>query len=222
MTQVPEQLRTGWRFVTVHLNFFRPIPLQELDPTTDEGKAFDRDMGLAWEDIHSLGDEALAKATPIWEKELDQEQASISETRSRAAQLLSVTGVVAVLAGLGNATQNSVELVPTQGTAQVLTLVLAAMTAYALLGTLWLTVQALAVRSWDRLDEKPTKQMTPRRALEAHAYQVYLVRHKLAVRLSRPVGYLRDAYGFFFVTVVLICIIIGVRIVATAIASAPT
>jgi hypothetical protein len=96
------------------------------------------------------------------------------------------------------------------------------MTAYALLGTLWLTVQALAVRSWDRLDEKPTKQMTPRRALEAHAYQVYLVRHKLAVRLSRPVGYLRDAYGFFFVTVVLICIIIGVRIVATAIASAPT
>ena len=219
--KVPERLRTGWRFVTVHLNFFRPISLKELDPKTDEGKTFDRDMDLVWEDIHSLGDEALAKVTSMWEKELDQEQGSISETRSRAAQLLSVTGVVAVLAGLGNATQNSVELVPTQGTAQILTLVLAAMTAYALLGTLWLTVQALAVRSWDRLDEKPTKQMTPRRVLELHAYQVYLVRHKLAVRLSRPVGYLRDAYGFFFVTVLLISIIIGVRIVATAIASAP-
>lgn len=216
---MPKGLRIGWRFVTVHLLFFRSVPLTKLDSKTEEGKAFDRQMALIYEDIHTLDDEALDKLTSIWEQELDQVLGSISETRSRAAQLLSVTGVIAVLASLGSATQNSIQLVPTEGTAQVLTLVLAAMTGYALLGTLWLTVQALAVRSWESLAEQPSKRMEYRRVREVHAHTIYVVRHKLAIRLSRPVGYLRDAYAFFFSTVVLIGIIIGVRIVATALAS---
>jgi hypothetical protein len=211
-------LRPLLRLVVFHLIFFIPIPLPELKRGTKEAAELDEELQRANASIATLDDDSLEGLVSLLDEELRTVRSSISEARSRAAQLLGVTGVIAVLAGLGSTSQTSVQLVPTKGAAQVLTLVFAGLAGYALLGTLWLTVQTLAVRSWEELKAEPVAQATSRRIREAHASQALAVRRKLTIRLSRPVGYLRDAYWFFFLTVVLIGVIVGIRIAATAIA----
>ena len=46
---------------------------------------------------------------------------------------------------------------------------------------------------------------------EHYASQMYQVRRSNDIRLQVPVGYLRDAYWYFFLTVVLFVLVVIVR-----------
>jgi hypothetical protein len=152
-----------------------------------------------------LGDTALLYLVSRLKDELVLVHTSISETRSRASQLLAVAGFVTVLATLGAS-------IPSRGVTRVVSYALAAVALYALVGTLWLTAQALAVMSWEEVEvEAPAPGITLRRLHEAHLSDLYRVRCSLSVRLTRPVGYLRDAYWYFLATVVAILALVVLR-----------
>ncbi len=204
-----------WHFSVGHLFFFLPIRLPALESGTDAANELKAEFEECKKNIATLDDASLDLLNASLDDELKTVGVSISETRSRAAQLLAVTAFIAVLATLGASP-------PAKGVTQLLTLIFAGLAAYALLGTLWLTVQALAVRSWDEMTVKPIGRITARRMREEHAYNAYRVRRRLSIRRRRPVGYLRDAYWFFVGTVVLIVALVVVRVVGVELTSQMT
>jgi hypothetical protein len=178
------------------LTFWAPMTLAEFDakdnPTQELAKEFaDLDSTLS-----SLHDDALAQIITEFKDDLDATSSSISEMRSRAAQLLTASGFVAVLATIGTA-------LPSKLAGVILTCLAVAAALYALVGTMWLTTQALAVRKWNILQLAPTADLSARRIREIYASKLYQVRRSNGIRLEVPVGYLRDAYWYFFATVIL-------------------
>jgi hypothetical protein len=65
----------------------------------------------------------------------------------------------------------------------VVTCVVVAAALYALVGTMWLTTQALAVREWNILQLVPSARLSERRIKEVDASQLYLVRRSNDIRL---------------------------------------
>jgi|HubBroStandDraft_4_1064222.scaffolds.fasta_scaffold141552_2 hypothetical protein len=193
-----------WNFAMAHIFFWRKIPQPYFVDGTTQATALAAEFDALETTIGTLDNDALTQITTEFKDELDANGASVTEMRSRAAQLLTASGFVAVLATIGTA-------VPPKLAGQVLTYVLVAIALYALFGTMWLTTQALAVREWNVLQLKPTARLSARRMKEIYAHQLYQVRRSNAIRLRVPVGYLRDAYWFFFITVVLFVVLVIVR-----------
>jgi hypothetical protein len=192
------------RFAVVHLAFWAPMKLPEFDPGTPENDKLRAEFSRVDNTVATLNDAGLAQIVTEFKDDLDANRSSITEMRGRAAQLLAATGFVAVLATLGTA------LPPKLG-GRIVTYVLVFMALYALIGTLWLTTQALRVRSWNNLDLVPIPHLSARRIQETYASELYRVRRCNGIRLSLPVGYLRDAYWYFFATVVFFVLLVIVR-----------
>ena len=193
-----------WDFARVHLAFWRPIALPELTPGTKRYTELQEELDDAAAAVRTLPDDALDEFITEDRAALTTCQTSVSETRSRAAQLLAVTGFITLLASLGTSPPGTAA-----GTALMVSVGLLAV--YALVGTMWLTVSAIAVRSWDELVPRAIADDTARAMRERYAADVHRVRRKTRIRLERPVGYLRDAYWFFFATVALLVVIVILR-----------
>src|SRR5580700_6735514 len=136
-----------WNFAMAHIFFWRKIPQPYFVDGTTQATALAAEFDALETTIGTLDNDALTQITTEFKDELDANGASVTEMRSRAAQLLTASGFVAVLATIGTA-------VPPKLAGQVLTYVLVAIALYALFGTMWLTTQALAVREWNVLQLK--------------------------------------------------------------------
>jgi hypothetical protein len=190
--------------LTNFLKFGAPMKLPEFEKGTQEST----DLGKEFTDLDStlstLHDDALAEITTEFKAELDTTSSSTSEMRSRAAQLLAASGFVAVLATIGTA-------LPPKLIGVIVMCVVVAAALYALIGTMWLTTQALAVREWNDLKIIPVAHLSAREMKEHYASQLYQVRRANDIRLEVPVGYLRDAYWYFFLTVILFLLDVIIR-----------
>lgn len=196
--------RNVWDFTTVHLAFWAPLHLPEFIPGTRASDKLAAEFAKVDGVLATLDDAGLAQIITEFKDDLDANRSSISEMRSRAAQLLAAAGFVAVLATLGTA-------LPPKPGGQIVTYVLVFLALYALIGTMWLTTQALAVRSWNSLDLVPIPHLSARRIKETYASELHRVRRCNGVRLQVPVGYLRDAYWYFFATVGSFVLLVIVR-----------
>jgi ABC-type multidrug transport system fused ATPase/permease subunit len=193
-----------WKFAVAHLFFWLPIPLPELTPGTPEADQIAAEVEEVERTLETLDKDGMGQVVTEFKDDLDAVRSSITEMRSRSAQLLAATGFVAVLATLGTS-------LPPKLAGVVLTAVLVFLALYALVGTLWLTTQALRVRSWDQLDLVPGAHLPVLRIQQIYAKELYRVRRLLGIRLEVPVGYLRDAYWYFFATVVFFILLVIVR-----------
>lgn len=67
------------------------------------------------------------------------------------------------------------------------------------------------MREWNDLKITPSAQLSAREMKEQYASQLYQVRRSNDIRLEIPVGYLRDAYWYFFLTVLLFLLDVIIR-----------
>jgi len=128
----------------------------------------------------------------------------VNDVRSRAGQLLAAAGFVAVLASIGSSIASNRARI-------FLTCVLMGLAIYGLLGTLWLTLQAVGVREWEPTMLEPVFDTRVREVKERHAGQLYRTCKRDALRLTIPAGYLMDAQWYFFGTIVLIVALVALR-----------
>jgi len=186
------------------LTFWAPMTLPEFDEGTAPNQELTKEFANLDTTLGTLDDGGINQIITEFKDALDATSSSVKEMRSRAAQLLAASGFVAVLATIGTA-------LPPKLPGIVLTCLIVAAALYALVGTMWLTTQALAVREWNILRLAPTARLSERRIKEIYASQLYQVRRSNDIRLEVPVGYLRDAYWYFFATVILFVVDVIVR-----------
>ena len=186
------------------LAFWAPMTLPEFKKGTQENTDLLKEFSDLGSTLATLHDDAIAEITTEFKAELDDISAATTEMRSRAAQLLTASGFVAVLATIGTA-------LPPQLAGVIVMSVVVAAALYALIGTMWLTTQALAVRQWNDLSVVPGDHASARHMKEHYASQLYQVRRSNDIRLEVPVGYLRDAYWYFFLTVLLFLLDVIIR-----------
>ena len=164
------------------------MSLPEFDDGTEPNQELTKEFADLDNTLGTLDDGGLNQIITEFKDNLDATSASVTEMRSRAAQLLAASGFVAVLATIGTA-------LPSKVLGIVVTCVVVAAALYALVGTMWLTTQALAVREWNILQLAPTARLSERRIKEVYASELYQVRRSNDIRLEVPVGYLRMRTG---------------------------
>jgi hypothetical protein len=202
---VPRSWRSRvWEFVTLHLFFFLPVRLPELEPGTTDNETLETALASVEQEIALLDDEALDYTLSALKDELSRVIADIAGVRSRAGQLLASTGFIAVLGSIGSS-------LPSSRAVLIIAYVVAALAVYALIGTLYLASQAQRVRHWEETRMEPVTAGA-HHLKELDASKLYRTCRKLSIRLERPAGYLADAQWFFFATVVLIITLVLLRI----------
>jgi hypothetical protein len=185
-----------WNFICDHLLFIWPVVVQELREGSPEYLRSEAELAAATTSLRRLSDDGLELMVGALKDELSRKLASLDNVRSRAGQLLAATGFVAVLASIGSS-------LPATKTLIVLTYVLMGLAVYGLLGTLWLSTQAVRVRRWELTILEPALATT-RELQERYAAQLYRTCKRDALRLEVPTRYLSDAQWYFFATIAVI------------------
>lgn len=178
----------------------------EFDPSTDKGKAWEARF---LEDVSPLVDMHQAALSDLLDAkilELGYFREDLNQTRQRAGQLLAVAGVLGVLASL-------LPAMPAPFGWIWLKIVILVIIGYFFLGTVWLTIGALRVGGWATLSTlaPPPGKHEQLELLRGRTREAFHVGRDNRLRMNGPVGYLKDGYYFFAITVAIIAVLLLVR-----------
>ena len=158
-----------------------------------------------------MGPKTLDHLISAWRDENLARDADLNSSRSRAGQLLAITGVLGVLATLGAAP------LP-ENWASALVIVALVLFLFFYCGTVWLTYHAIKVIEWQVPFANPPVPGTQELQEARRQFAKDLLRAANAnkLRLSVPTGYLKDAFRFFAVTSITMAFIVVFRVFATS------
>lgn len=198
--------RRVWSFVRFHVAFFIPVRLPELDPRSEAGKKFRQELKDAETSIIGLPDDVVAEVEVAWAAELGNINQTLDTTRIRASQLLTVTGLVTAIAGL-------ITHLPNAQPFHVLAIADLALLLYCIVATLWLTLQAIRVHEWNVVNTPiPDPKDDIAKMRRDAVVRCYRTLQKNSLRLECPVGYLKDAFVFFGLAVLLLIALVGFQL----------
>jgi len=161
---------------------------------------------------------ALATLRQAMERQYDEVKEDIVSVRSRAGSLLTGVGLVfatlALVSPVSGAFRSLAEHQKVAATifGVVLGVLLLAL-IYLSLGVLWLSLRAQQVGFWGQADMHPEE--AEKFELE-YVISLFVTHQDNVARLANPVGYLRQAQGYFLVLLLVLMTLIVVAVSAIA------